>query len=190
MPRDRRTLFIGLFLILLAIGSGWLNLRTREEPPQGLRPPHLPDFWVEQLSALTMGADGRPAQRLAATSMRHYADDETTELTDPVLLVYEPNLPPWEIRSERGWMSADGELVLLQGEVHINRQVSDRSRSVHLVTRDLRVQPKEEYAETDQPVRAESGPHWVTARGLEAWLRAPVRIKLLAQVRGYYAVRP
>jgi lipopolysaccharide export system protein LptC len=108
----------------------------------------------------------------------------------PELLVFEGDLPPWRIRSERGWVSPDGELVLLLGEVHIDREEGPTTQPVHLVTRDLRVQPKDEYAETDQPVRSESGPHWVESRGLQAWLRAPVRIKLLAEVRAYYQVRP
>lgn len=190
MRHDRRALFIGLFLTLLAIGTGWLNLTHREDPPRVSRAPHLPDFWVEGFNALTMDAEGRPARRLTASLMRHFEDDGTTELTAPVLLVYEPGLPPWHIRSERGWMSGDGNLLLLQGEVLIDREASERSRPVHLVTRDLRVQPREDYAETDQAVHAESGPHWVTSQGLEAWLRAPVRIKLLAQVRGHYAVGP
>ena len=80
--------------------------------------------------------------------------------------------------------------MLLLGEVQIDREEAEDVRPVHLVTRDLRVQPKDEYAETDQPVRAESGASWVESTGLQAWLREPVRIKLLADVRGYYEANP
>ena len=61
---------------------------------------------------------------------------------------------------------------------------------MNVVTRDLRVQPKHSYAETDQPVKVQSGPHRVEAVGLQAWLRPPVRIKLLGHVRGHYEVTP
>jgi lipopolysaccharide export system protein LptC len=59
---------------------------------------------------------------------------------------------------------------------------------MHLVTRDLRVQRKAEYAETDQPVSANSGTSQVEAVGMQAWLGEPMRIKLLSRVRGRYEV--
>ena len=122
--------------------------------------------------------------------MRHFPDDESTELTRPQMLLLAPGKPPWRVRSETGWISSGGALILLQGEVHIEREAGEGVRPLHLVTRDLRVQPKDEYAETDQPVRVESGANRVESIGLQAWLREPVRIKLLADVRGYYEANP
>ena len=96
----------------------------------------------------------------------------------------------WRVRSERGWISSDGALILLQGEVHIERDAREGAHAMHMVTRDLRVQPKDEYAETDNPVQVRSGASWLESTGLQAWLREPVRIKLLADVRGHYEADP
>jgi lipopolysaccharide export system protein LptC len=176
--------------LLLAVGSWWLK-QSLEEPPQlRPRPPHTPDYWVERLSARTTDETGLVRRRLEADSMRHYPDDDSTELTGPKLLLFETDRPPWRIRSTEGWVSPDGELVLLRGEVKIDRDAAPGVLAVHLETRDLRVQPKDEYAETDAAVTVRSGPHRVEAVGLQAWLRAPVRIKLLADVRGHYQVSP
>jgi len=187
MPEARQLLLV-LLLLVVAGASWWLAREQREAAPKVPRPPHTPDYWIEGLSARTMDLQGRPRRLLLADSLRHFPDDDSTELTAPRLQLLEPGRPPWRIRSELGWVSPDGELVLLQGKVNIERAGIDGNRPVHLVTRDLRVQPKQEYAETEQPVRVDSGPHWIESTGLQAWLRQPVRIKLLADVRGHYAV--
>ncbi len=183
-----RALVLGTLLLALAGGSWWLQQGVRDDVERQPHPPHTPDYWIDGLSARTMDEEGRPRRLLTAESMRHFPDDQSTELTRPVLMLLEADRPPWRIRSELGWVSSDGELVLLQGEVHIQREAAEGVRPLHLVTRDLRVQPKDEYAETEQFVRTDSGPNWLESTGLQAWLREPVRIKLLADVRGHYEV--
>ncbi len=183
-----RPLLLGALLLIIAGGSWWLSQTVQDEVERQPRPPHTPDYWIDGLSARTMDEQGRPRRLLQAQSMRHFPDDQSTELTRPELILLETEGPPWRIRSELGWVSSDGDLLLLQGEVHIERDAGGTVQPLHLVTRDLRVQPRDEYAETEQPVRTESGPHWVESTGLQAWLREPVRIKLLADVRGHYEV--
>ncbi len=183
-------MIFGVVLLALAAGSWWLTQSLGEEPERHPRPPHTPDYWIEDFTALTMDEQGLPRRRLSAASMRHFPDDESTELTRPEMLLLAPGKPPWQVRAETGWVSSDGALILLQGEVHIDREEGEEVPPLHLVTRDLRVQPKDEYAETDSPVRANSGANSLESTGLQAWLREPVRIKLLADVRGYYEANP
>jgi lipopolysaccharide export system protein LptC len=189
-PQDLRTKVVGAVLIALALGAWLLNRSTDDAAGPYPRPAHTPDYWVEALKARTTGPDGQPRRILHAESLRHYPDDNSTELTAPELRLLEPGRPPWRVRSQQGWVSPDGKLILLLGEVHIDRDAAPGVDPIHLVTRDLRVQPDDEYAETDRPVRADSGPHRVSAVGMQAWLRKPVRIKLLADVRGHYEVEP
>jgi lipopolysaccharide export system protein LptC len=187
---DRRALGTGLLLVVVAAGSWWLKESLEEPHERRPRPPHTPDYWLQDLSARTTDETGQVRRHLEAESLRHYPDDDSTELTAPELVLFEPSRPPWRIRSAEGWVSPDGELVLLRGDVRIDREAAEGVPPVHLETRDLRVQPKAEYAETDAPVTARSGPHRVEAVGLRAWLGPPVRIKLLADVRGHYQVKP
>ena len=178
-----------LLLVALAAGSWalatWLQQRELAAKPPG----HAPDYQLDTLELTTMGPDGRPRRRLAASRMVHYADDDSTELTEPRLTVFESPRPPWQVRSAKGWVSADGEMVLLQGEVHIDRAASKDTRPVEILTHDLRVQPRASYAETDQPVDARSGGDRVQAVGLQVWFAGPVRLKLLSKVRGRYEVK-
>ena len=77
-------------------------------------------------------------------------------------------------------------MVLLSGEVEINRPGSAEARDIHIVTRDLRVQPEQDYAETDELVTITSEQNWVRSTGMQAWLREPIRLKLLSQTRAHY----
>jgi lipopolysaccharide export system protein LptC len=188
--RERRAWVLGLLLLILAAGSWWLKQHTAPAPQAQPRPAHSADYWVKDLIARTMDEQGQPRQILKAATLHHYPDDDSTELQSPELLALDPQRPPWRVRSETGWVSPDGELVLLRGLVHIDREATADLQAVKIKTRDLRVQPKNEYAETEQPVFAESGAHKVQSVGLQAWLRAPVRIKLLSDVRGHYEAPP
>lgn len=183
------TALFAVFLTL-ALGSWWLRQGVEEQTERRPNPPHTPDYWVERLSARTMDMEGHPRRIIEADSMRHFPDDESTELTHPRIDFLTPLRPAWRIRAQTGWMAPDGKLVLLQGAVTVDRKAGPDTLPVHLETRDLQVRPKEEYAETDQPVQMVSGPHWLQSQGLQAWLKAPVRIKLLAAVRGHYEVTP
>ena len=178
-----------LLLIVLAAASWalatWLQQRELAPKPPG----HAPDYELDDLELTTMGPDGAPRRRLAARRMVHYPDDDSTELTEPHLTVFDSRRPPWEVRSARGWVSRDGELVLLEGEVHIDRAAAEGVRAVQILTHDLRVQPKASYAETDQPVDARSGTDRVQAVGMQLWFDGPMRLKLLSKVRGRYEVK-
>jgi len=172
---------------LLAALTWWLAQQVAEETayePQ----PDSPDFYLEHFTATTMGLDGKPDKSLSAERMIHYPADDSTELTQPRMTVFDKDRPPWRIQSETGWVSGDREIILLNGEVKIDRSAAEEVRPLHLTTRNLRVQPEQNYAETDEYVYAESDNSWVESTGMQAWFKKPMRIKLLAKVRGRYEV--
>ncbi len=135
-----------------------------------------------------MGDEGKPARQLIAERITHYPDDNSTELTKPKMTIYDGDRPPWRIRSERGWVSGDGEIILLQGEVHIDRSIAAGVRPIHITTRDLRAQPKDNYVESDADTHIISQSDTLDSKGIQIWFSQPVRIKLLANVRGRYEV--
>jgi lipopolysaccharide export system protein LptC len=183
---------LGLILIVIAALSWW----AVQSPPQrgsatsqAHSGPREVDYTLTGLDVIRMTEAGRPAHRLRADQLRHFTDDDTSELTGPQLTVYQDRSPPWEVDAEGAWVSADGSLVLLTGEVVIDRAAGADSPPMRLVTRDLRVQPRQDYAETDEKVRVETDTDWLDAVGMQAWLRPPSRLKFLSQVKGYYVPR-
>ena len=110
-------------------------------------------------------------------------------LTEPRLIVFNEDKPPWHVDSTVGWISEDRTLVLLTGEVVIERAGKGRLRPLRVVTTKLRVKPQEQYAETDQHVRIESRKDWMESDGAEIWFEEPARMKFHSRVKGYYEVK-
>jgi lipopolysaccharide export system protein LptC len=185
---------LALLLILVAALSWWRvqvppDFREGDARPQRDTGPREVDYTITGFDVTRMTEAGRPAHRLRATRLWHFTDDDTTELADPKLTVFQDQSPPWEVVAERAWVSADGSLVLLSGEVQIDRAGHEDNPPVRILTRNLRVQPREDYAETDEKVRVETDTDWLDAVGMQAWLRPPSRLKFLSQVKGYYEPR-
>ena len=175
-------------VIVLAAGTWWLGSveSPRQEPAATPSPPREVDYFIRGLDATEMSLTGLPARTLNARELRHFPTDDTTELLQPRLSIHQQDGPPWIIVSDTGWVSADGSLILLNGEVHITREAGDANRPFQLDTHNLRVQPHPDYAETDEKVRVRSGQDRVNATGMQAWFRSPARIKLLANVKGHH----
>ena len=185
---QRRNVIIATLLIVASIWSWQVSEQPAEVAPESAQqaPDHTVDYYVRDFSVTTMSPEGQPARQLQADLMQHFLDDDTTRLTNPYLQVHNPDSASWEVRAERGWISGDGELLLLSGAVEIHRPGSPAAREIHLATRDLRVQPEQDYAETDEAVTITSEQNWVKSTGMQAWLREPVRLKLLSDTRAHY----
>ena len=107
---------LALVLTLVGGAAWWQQSgQTPEALPKPVRA-RLPDYTVEQFTATTMDPNGRPARSLTAREMRHFPDDDSSELDLPVLILNRPDGPPWDIRSETGWISGDRERLLLHGQ--------------------------------------------------------------------------
>ena len=187
---DRRKLLTVILILLFGITS-WLLLQQGDEQeagPTSQLGPHTPDYHMENFTITTMGLDGKAEKELTADRMEHFPDDDTTELTYPNIVIYDDNNPPWKIRSENGWLSGDGETLLLTGMVTIDREAGPNIRPMHIITSELRVRPNENYAETDQHVTIHSLYDEQESDGMQAWLEKPIRLKFSPNVRGRYEI--
>lgn len=186
----RLRILLVLVVVAGALVSWWLAEEEAATERTIMRSgPREIDYYVTGLDVTRMTIAGKPANRLHAESLRHYTDDDTTELQHPHLTVYQDDSPPWEVDAEQAWVSADGSLILLSGEVLIEREGDAENRPMRIQTRDLRVQPDQDYAETDEKVRVDSESDWLDAVGMQAWLRPPSRLKFLSQVNAYHVPR-
>ena len=95
--------------------------------------------------------------------------------------MYRGDAVPWQARAERGWLSASGDVMLLQGEVFIWRNSRDGEPRIEIETRDMRVLTETDYGETDQPVVITTRHSRSRGVGMRAWLEKG-RLELLSQV--------
>ncbi|MGB5736867.1 MAG: LPS export ABC transporter periplasmic protein LptC [Thiohalocapsa sp.] len=184
MLPTRRELITGTLLATIALLAWWYGASNKPETLAPTDAQRKPDFVVEDLNGVTMDLNGRPARLLATPLLRHYPDDESSELDAPVMTVFNPDAPPWVIGSERGWISAGGDELLLQGPVRAERASAPDLAAMVLVTSELLVLPEADYAETDRFAELERGEDWVTATdGMQIWFGEQMRVKLFGRNR-------
>jgi len=143
---------------------------------------HAPDLTMEEFEVTTMGEDGRRLRRLSAATMAYFTDTEKTEFRRPHLVIYQEPEEPWHVASERGWVSADNDVLMLLGKVDIWRNFADGKREIHIETEDLRVVPDKEFAETELPVSISTQESRTQGTGMRAYL-GEGRVQLLSKVK-------
>jgi len=173
---------IALLLSMLAIGSAWLlNRLADDKSTSTVLLHHDPDYYMEDFSTLTMEQDGTPKNKLLAEYMAHYPDDNTIELLKPKLEVYRENETPIFITADKGWVTADNEVILLSGAVKLWQDSIDGNRELEVNTSDVKILTQQEYAETDKLATIVTNRTVTTATGVRAYLKES-RIELLNDV--------
>ena len=180
---------IALLAVAILAGSWWFSRGAPEagDSSPRIEPTGNADYVIRGMRVQTMGEDGRPANILRTPLLRHFAQEGTTELETPEMSISQAEgEAPWQITAAAGAVSADGKELLLAGDVTIAREATPHNRALEMQTRNLRVRPEENYAETDEAVTVVSGESRIESVGMHAWFKSPTRFKFLSQVRGRY----
>lgn len=158
---------LSLLLVLAAL-TFWLQYVTEwpEERNDG-KNRHDPDFIVNSATLRKLDATGRLVYTLVADEIRHYPDDDTTDLSRPRLVYLHPTRPPVTISALRGHSSPKGERVDLAGEVEVRRAATAQEAELVLETPELTVLTDEERAFTSSPVLLTQGSSWVKGVGMQ-----------------------
>ncbi len=144
----------------------------------------LPEFYMEKFSTTTMDENGRPKHTLTGERMTIYPN-QTKEVEQPHLIVYEENRPPWHATSERVEVSADDTLMVLYGDVRLWRNNEAGVLELEMETRQLSVFRDKDYAVTDEPVVIRTPSTKTTGTGMRVYKESR-RLKLLSGVKTIY----
>lgn len=176
-------------MLLAAAVAAWLNhLLVLPPGGRGDEALHRPDAVMTDFDMAVMDAQGHLRSRLRGTEMRHYADDNSTEVLAPRLTVVRDDQPAWHLSAERGWASAGGELVQFVGPVAAESEGpvgTAADGALRIETSDLRVRVDESFADTDRAVTIHNDRASLSGVGMRAWLRER-RLQLLDKVRTRY----
>ncbi|MEW4981846.1 MAG: LPS export ABC transporter periplasmic protein LptC [Cycloclasticus sp.] len=176
-------------LAILAASTWWLAFTEEPEvEQQTIKPGHKIDYFLKNFEVLSMTLGGKPKQRIQAEYMQHFVDDDSTEMTQPIMTMYSPDKPDLHINSETGYISSDGELILLNGAVKIKRDALKNIAPLEIDTHNLRIQLPNDFAETDEFVKIKSGENTIQGIGLRAHFREPINIKILEKARGLHEI--
>ncbi len=129
--------------------------------------------------------NGQLAHQLISKRTTHFPAVEKTMLDKPKMLIYRQQKAPIEVIAQQGEIGPDNQQIELHRDVRVTELVKDGFR---METDYLRIEPDNDYAETDTPVTLLHKTGQMQSIGMQAYF-AEDRLKLLNNVRGFHEPR-
>ena len=158
-------------LFVLALLTFWLRYATElDEPRRDGKHRHDPDYILTDVVARKLDQNGNLAYTLRAADVRHYPDDDTTDLTQPNLVHNngKGGVPPVTVSADKGHLAHDNDQVDLSGNVRLYRPPFPKHPAMTATMEQLTVFPNDETAFTKVPVLITQGNSWVKGVGMQA----------------------
>lgn len=178
---------LGLVLALVAGSSWWLTRLSEQTPPGLLDAQRRPDYFAKGFVTRQFDEQGQLIRLLEVKELEHFPHGDATQVREPRMTLVR-DVDRWQIRASSGRISRGGDLILLEGEVHIEREAQGQTPPIVVHTRDLLIFNDISMAETNQQTRIESGQNWIRADGMRLWYAQETRLKLVSNVRGRYEI--
>jgi lipopolysaccharide export system protein LptC len=167
----------------------WLDQKSQPEVEKAdSRKQHTPDAIVENMKAVTLNQQGTPSFIMSAKQLVHYADDDSTILSEPDIMALFPTRSDMHMTARRGTLSSKGDVIELNEDVKIVRAASPTQNELVVRTDYVKIIPDLETAQTDRVVTLTEGNTRLSAVGMEMDNKAQI-IKLLAHVKASNAVK-
>jgi len=128
---------------------------------------HDPDYIIDQPYLRKLDKDGRLQYTLKATEIRHFPDDDTTDVSKPNLIYLHPDKPSVAMRGERAHVSQDGKQVDFYDNVQVERAATPTRETLLATMSSLTVRPDDETAYTKSPVLMTQGKSWLKGVGMQ-----------------------
>ena len=160
-------------LLVLTLLTFWLRYATElPELRHDGKNRHDPDYIISDSTLRKLDQTGQLTYTLRAAEIKHYPDDESTDLLKPNLVYLYPKKPTVTMSADRGHLNKGGEQVDLYGNVLINRAASGKYEAMDAAMAELTVLPDDEKAFTKSPVLITQGKSWVKGVGMQVDNRA------------------
>lgn len=174
-------------LILLALLTFWINRAVQPPLPKlDGSSRHDPDYIMSNFVTTQTDVNGDLRYKLAAIEMRHFPDDDTTELQRPHYIQFAVGKPYTEVQGQRGFVSSDGEEVRVFDNVKVTRQAFADKGEMTVETDYLNIRPNEELVTTDRPVIIRQAPKTVIYATGMVYEKKQKTVTLLHKVRAHY----
>lgn len=155
------------FLLALAAGTWWLRAAVElPEISHDSKARHDPDYIIENSQLRKLDAQGRLQYTLTSKEIRHYPDDDTTDIVAPSLAHVGTGRPTTTMSADRAHLSEDGERVDLHDNVRVQRSATGSRQAMLATMPQLTVLPEAEKAFTKSPVRITEGDSWLSGVGM------------------------
>jgi lipopolysaccharide export system protein LptC len=168
MKNNWSSAFLPLTILLVLSGlTFWLRhaIELPEERKDG-KNRHDPDYIIDQSKLVKLDNTGRLHYTVTSKEIRHFPDDESTDLLKPVIVFLHTSKPSVTMSSERAHVSRDGEQVDLYENVRILRAASPTQEQMLATMNNLTVRPDDDIGYTKDPVLITQGKSWLKGVGM------------------------
>lgn len=160
-----------LILLAAAALTGWAWWSQRDKPAAAAAQSR-PDYVLTDFNVVVLTEEGQESFTLQAPKLTRNPADKTMDVTTPLFLI--PAKPggsggPWEVRSQRGWVNAEGDEVRLRGQVKAD-STNAAGKPINIATEELNVFPDANKATSAVQVRMTQPGSILTGHGMEALL--------------------
>lgn len=176
-----------IVVTILALISFWIESKVKaplHKSKASLR--HDPDYYLENFVTTKTDVQGNLKSMLAATSMHHYPDNDSTFLTRPRFSQFTNNKLYTQIEGQKGQISSNGEVVEFTNRVIVYRPAIADRPEMRLSTDYLKIFSKQEIASTNSPVVITQGPKTVIRGTGMIYDKKQQTVTLLKKVKVHY----
>lgn len=179
-----------VLLAILAMLTFWIDYSVQAPTPKldGSHR-HDPDYILNNFVTTRTDENGDLRYRLTAAEMRHYPDDDTTELELPHFTRFEIDKPFTQIEGKQGFVSSDADKIEFVDDVKVVRQAYNGKGEMVVLTDRLDVFPDDERAVTDRPVVITQEPKTVIHATGMIYDKKQQTVELRSRVKAHY-VKP
>lgn len=155
-------------LLTLAALTFWLRhaIDLPEERMDG-KTRHDPDYIIEQAQLRKLDKAGDLQYTLKATEIRHFPDDDSTDVSKPDLVYLHPERAAVTMSAELAHIGKDGKQVDIFENVRLRREATPRQEALLVTTTEMTAFPDEERAFTKSPVLITQGNSWLKGVGMQ-----------------------
>lgn len=154
-------------LLTLAALTFWLRYATDfPDARNDGKHRHDPDYIVNDVTVRKLDTAGTLRHTLFADELRHYPDDDSSELINPTLIYLQPARPRLTVKAAHGRLSSKAERVDLRDNVEVHRDAYGKHEPLLVQTPELTVLPNEEKAFTKSKVLITQGKSSIKGVGM------------------------
>lgn len=176
-----------LLLIMLAVLTYWINKTVQPQMPKiDGSSRHDPDYIMSNFVTTQTDINGELRYKLAAAEMRHFPDNDSTDLIRPRFTQFALDKPYTQVEGLRGHVSANGEQVELFDNVKVMRPAYAEKGEMTVDTDYLQIFPDQDLVRTDSPVIIRQAPNTIIYATGMVYEKKKQTVTLLHKVRAHY----
>ena len=187
MDNKLSSIFALIFILFIALISFWLNHEVKKELLEDAKNlNNAADFYLRNFSSKHMNEAGNIKYIITGKEMKNYKHSEKTLLLKPKFVKYENSKPISNISGESGEIKNQGDEIIIEENVILNRLPNNSKKLMSLYTSQLNIVPTEDIVFSKKSVKIIQEPNIeIDGVGMK-YDRKENTIKLLSNVKVHY----